>query len=119
MRELLLTGPRDVEADLETLLAGGTHDERLGESIVLRNLTSRSDVLWSYLLFTGYLKAIEVSWVDGRQWCKLAVPNAEIALALANIAQEKTARKIPAQKTPARKTPAKSKPTPTKAKSKR
>ena len=45
MRELLLTGPRGVEGELETLLAGGTLDKRIDESIALRDITSRSDAL--------------------------------------------------------------------------
>jgi hypothetical protein len=87
VRELLLAGPRGAESGIETLLAGGTLEKRIDENIVLRDLTSRSDEVWSFLLFTGYLKAIEVSMVEGRQWCKLTVPNAEIALALADMVQ--------------------------------
>jgi hypothetical protein len=87
VRELLLTGPRGVAADLEALLAGGTLDKRIDESIALRDVAARSDALWSFLLFTGYLKAVEVSFVDGRERGKLAVPNAEVALALADMAQ--------------------------------
>jgi hypothetical protein len=87
VRELLLTGPQGVQIGLETLLAGGTLDKRLDENIVLRDLASRPDAIWSFLLFTGYLKAIEVSIVDDRQWCKLAVPNREVAIALADMAQ--------------------------------
>jgi hypothetical protein len=87
VRELLLTGPRGVAAELETLLAGGTVDKRLDENMVLRDISSRSDAIWSFLLFTGYLKAVEISFVEGRQWGKLAVPNAEIALALGDMVQ--------------------------------
>ncbi len=87
VRELLLTGPRGVQAGFETLLAGGSLDKRVDENIVLRDVGARADAVWSFLLFTGYLKAIEVSMVDGRQWCKLAVPNAEVAIALADMAQ--------------------------------
>ncbi len=97
VRELLLTGSRGVEADLEALLAGGTLDKPIDESIVLRDLTSPSDVLWSSLLFTGYLKAVKVYPVEGQRWASLAVPNAEVARALADMAQEKTtARKATA-----------------------
>jgi hypothetical protein len=87
VRELLLSGSRGVAAELETLIAGGTLDKRLDESIVLRDIASRSDAVWSFLLFTGYLKAVLVAHVEGRQWGKLAVPNAEVGLALADMAQ--------------------------------
>ena len=87
VRELLLTGPEGAQAGFETLLAEGTLDRRIDENIVLRDLGSRPDAIWSFLLFTGYLKAVEVSMIDGRQWCKLAVPNTEVAIALADMAQ--------------------------------
>ncbi len=87
VRELLLTGPQGVKAELETLLSGGTLDRRIDENIVLRDIHSRSDAIWSFLLFTGYLKATEVSMVDGRQRGKLTVPNAEVAIALSEMAQ--------------------------------
>jgi hypothetical protein len=82
VRELLLTGPRGVEAELETVLAGGTLDKRIDESIALRDIASRSDALWSFLLFTGYLKAVEVYDVEGEAHARLMVPNREVAGAL-------------------------------------
>jgi hypothetical protein len=87
VRSLLLTGPRGVAAELETLLSGGALDKRIDENIVLRDLSTRSDALWSFLLFTGYLKVVEISWVAGRQWGKLSVPNTEVAVALSDMAQ--------------------------------
>ena len=88
VRELLLTGPKGARADLETLLAGGTIDKRLDESIVLRDIASRSDAVWSFLLFTGYLKAVEVSRVEGELYGRLAVPNVEVALALRSMTRD-------------------------------
>jgi hypothetical protein len=82
VRELLLTSPRGVRADLETLLAGGTIDKPIQESIVLRDVSSSSDAIWSFLLFTGYLKAVETSVVEAEIQGKLAVPNVEVAIAL-------------------------------------
>jgi Predicted AAA-ATPase/PD-(D/E)XK nuclease superfamily len=82
VRELLLTGPQGVKAELETLLAGGTLDKRIDENIVLREISSRSDAIWSFLLFTGYLKAVEVHYVEGEAHAQLAVPNREVAGAI-------------------------------------
>jgi Predicted AAA-ATPase/PD-(D/E)XK nuclease superfamily len=82
VRELLVTGPQGVRADLETLLSGGTIDRRIDENVVLRDLSPRSGAVWSFLLFSGYLKAVEASWVEGELWGKLAVPNTEVAVAL-------------------------------------
>jgi hypothetical protein len=82
VRELLLASPRGVDADLETLLAGGSLDKHIDESIVLRDLAARSDALWSFLLFTGYLKAVEIRYVDGEAEATLTIPNREVAGAL-------------------------------------
>ncbi len=87
VRDLLLTGPRGVQSELEALLAGGTIDEPVEENIVLRDVTADSGAVWSFLLFTGYLKAVEVSVVEGERWAKLAVPNAEVAIALRKMTQ--------------------------------
>jgi hypothetical protein len=82
VRELLLTGPGGVRAELETLLAGGTIDKRVEESIVLRDVSTDPGAVWSFLLFTGYLKPVELRLVDGERRARLAVPNAEVAIAL-------------------------------------
>jgi hypothetical protein len=87
VRELLLAGPDGAKVELETLLAGGTVEKRIDENIVLRDIALRSDAVWSFLLFTGYLKAVEVSFVDGVQRGTLAVPNTEVAILLRDMAQ--------------------------------
>ncbi|MFT3772347.1 MAG: PD-(D/E)XK nuclease domain-containing protein [Minicystis sp.] len=65
--------------ELEVLLAGGTIEEPIEESIALRDLATRSDAIWSFLLFTGYLKAIEVRYVEAEGTAVLAIPNLEVA----------------------------------------
>jgi hypothetical protein len=87
VRELLLTGPAGARAELETLVAGGTIEKPIDESIVLRDVSSRSDAVWSFLLFTGYLKAVEHWMVEGELWGKLAVPNVEVGLSLRRMAR--------------------------------
>jgi len=82
VRELLIAGPRGVRAELETLLAGGAIDRRIDENIVLRDISARSDAVWSFLLFTGYLKALEVRYVDDEAVARLVVPNREVANAI-------------------------------------
>ena len=82
VRELLLAGPRGAQAGLETLLAGGALEERIDENIVLRDVAKSSDAIWSFLLFTGYLKALEVRYVDMEAEARLVLPNREVAGAL-------------------------------------
>jgi Predicted AAA-ATPase/PD-(D/E)XK nuclease superfamily len=87
VRELLLTGPEGIQTDFDVLLAGGTLDKPIDESIVLRDISARTDAVWSFLLFTGYLKAVKVYAVEGQRWATLAVPNTEVAVALRGMAQ--------------------------------
>ncbi len=87
LRELLLTGPAGVREELEVLLSGGTIDKRIEENIVLRDLAADQDAVWSFLLFTGYLKPVKRWLLDGRLHASLAVPNTEVTIALRNMAQ--------------------------------
>jgi hypothetical protein len=87
VREQLVSGPEGVQAELEVLLAGGTVDKPVSENIVLRDVSPRSDVLWSFLLFTGYLKPTALWFVEGERWARLAVPNTEVAIALRGMAR--------------------------------
>ena len=41
------------------MLAGGTIDKPVDEDIALRDIETQSDALWSFLLFTGYLKIVD------------------------------------------------------------
>jgi Predicted AAA-ATPase/PD-(D/E)XK nuclease superfamily len=85
--ELLFTGSGGVAGELEVLLEGGTVEKTLEESIVLRDVTRDSNAVWSFLLFTGYLKPVELRTVDGRRLARLGVPNAEVAIALRRMAE--------------------------------
>jgi len=87
VRELLLASPIGARGELETLLAGGTIDKRIEENIVMRDLSLDPGAVWSFLLFTGYLKPVELRLVDGERRAQLAVPNAEVALALRKMAK--------------------------------
>ena len=87
VRELLLTGPGGVRAELETLLAGGAVEKRIEENIVLRDVSTNPGAAWSFLLFTGYLKPVELRLEEGERWAKLAVPNVEVTIALRKMAR--------------------------------
>ena len=87
VRELLLSGSEGIQADFDVLLAGGTLDRPIDENIVLRDIAARTDVVWSFLLFTGYLKVVKVYPVEGQRWATLSVPNAEVGLALRGMTQ--------------------------------
>jgi len=87
VRDLLVSGPEGVRVELSALLDGGTVDAPIDENIVLRDLSARPDATWSFLLFTGYLKAVEVREHDGELDARLAIPNREVAGELRRMAR--------------------------------
>jgi hypothetical protein len=85
VREILVGSPEGALEELETLLIGGIIDKQLEEDVALRDVTARSEALWSFLLFSGYLKATEV-YYDGTVFrVKLATPNREVSTELAGM----------------------------------
>lgn len=83
VRALLSAGPQGLRAELETLLSGGTIDKPIEEHIVLRDIEHEPDAVWSFLLFSGYLRAREL-FTDAShiQWARLDLPNLEVHAAL-------------------------------------
>ena len=75
------------QQDMETLLAGGTVAQVIDENTVLRSLTGSATALWSFLLFSGYLRAVDQVGTDERArpiW-QLTIPNREVRSAFAEV----------------------------------
>ncbi len=75
VRELLLK-EADLQPAITTLLAGGSIERSVDENVVLRDLTG--DHIWSFLLFSGYLKALSFREDQGRTLAELGIPNREV-----------------------------------------
>lgn len=60
------------------LLNGGTIDVPVDSNIVLRDIEKSPDAFWNFLLFSGYLKTVDVKIEMGRYFAKLAIPNLEV-----------------------------------------
>ena len=71
--------------EMERLLAGGTIEARIDESLVFRDLEQRAGALWSFLLFTGYLKPVSLRSSEGGVEASLAVPNREVMQAFRDV----------------------------------
>ncbi len=80
LRELLVEGGRVDGGDLETLLRGGAITKSVDEHLVLREVRSSSSSVWSFLLFSGYLRADAFLGDDamGRPQWSLSLPNLEV-----------------------------------------
>ena len=64
---------------IEKLLDGGTFWARIYKNLSYRDLKQNPDAIWSFLLYTGYLKALRVS-KDAYEIleAEVAIPNTEI-----------------------------------------
>ena len=73
---LVTGGGKEIRDEIGRLLEGQTVERPIYESIVMRDLDVRDDLLWSFLLFSGYLKtAGDPVYRNVRP---LAVPNEEV-----------------------------------------
>ncbi len=78
LRKLIGSADENIKSDLMHLLNGTAVEHAIRESIVFKDLDTQSDLIWSLLLFTGYLTYKSCTIKDGRKECNLIIPNQEI-----------------------------------------
>jgi hypothetical protein len=71
----------------ESVLAGDPIEVMINENMTFAEL-NKSDALWSLLLFSGYLTALEERYIDTQVSCLLQTPNQEIAALYRDIIRE-------------------------------
>lgn len=74
----LAKGSQEVKKDLESLIEGSEICKIIDSNVIMKNIEKTSDNLWSFLLFTGYLKTTNKTLKEGNLVCKLAIPNKEV-----------------------------------------
>ena len=78
LRRVIFAHGLGQHGELEALLRGDTIEKPVDDRVALRDLGQSPDAVWSFLLFTGYLKATRV-YMDGPvTMATLAVPNREV-----------------------------------------
>ncbi|MBE6853943.1 MAG: AAA family ATPase [Ruminococcus sp.] len=78
IRELIFTGGEETKSILQELMNGKSIRKPIYEDITYRNVDINSDYIWSFLLFTGYLKQIDM-YLDGDTlYCEMVIPNREV-----------------------------------------
>lgn len=79
IRQLLTRSGIGVQEDLSCLMRGESIRKKLTDFLVYGKIAGTPDALWSFLLFSGYLKVTTKSMSDdGELYASLAVTNKEI-----------------------------------------
>lgn len=78
IRRLIARAGALVKTDLETLLSNQTVQKTIQESIIFPDLDHQEGLVWSILLFTGYLTYTSFKMKEGKKVCSLTIPNMEI-----------------------------------------
>jgi hypothetical protein len=78
VEQLLTRGGVELQSELESLIKGESVEKPIEENIVFGELEHRDDLLWSFLLFGGYLKYVGKRELNKRWLYQLQIPNLEV-----------------------------------------
>ncbi len=78
IKKLITRASASLKSELEIILANKTVRQPIVETIIFPDLDHRSDLIWSLLLFTGYLTYQNYEMEKGKKVCSLMIPNQEI-----------------------------------------
>lgn len=91
IEQLLTRGGKELQAELESLIRGESLEKPVDENIVFRDLDKKENLLWSFLLFGGYLKYQTQRPDDfdpAITLCRLVIPNLEVRSMYLRIVQQ-------------------------------
>ncbi|QZY54090.1 PD-(D/E)XK nuclease domain-containing protein [Crassaminicella profunda] len=71
-------GGQTVKIELEDLIKGKDIVKPINEDIVMKDVNKDSENVWSFLLFSGYLKVVHEEFKRGKTYCHLRIPNLEV-----------------------------------------
>ena len=96
IESLLTNQGKELQEGLEQLIRGESIEKPIDENIVLKNITQREDLLWSFLLMGGYLKQTNKRWDpgSGKFYYKLSIPNEEVRITYASIIENYFTEKV-------------------------
>ncbi|MCP4105678.1 MAG: AAA family ATPase [Desulfobacteraceae bacterium] len=89
---LATRGGKELREELGQLLENGTITKPVHDNIVMRDLDTRDDLLWSFLLFSGYLRC--TGEAVRRNYYELEIPNEEVRIVYEDMIEQWFAEKI-------------------------
>ncbi len=94
--KLIREGSASVKLIMEDLLEGKSFRTEIDEQIIFNQLPHNESAIWSLLLASGYLKAVDYILKDGREEYELALTNREVCQMFKTMIEEWFARYTPA-----------------------
>ncbi len=97
IHDMIVDGSHETHTLLEKLASGETITKPIYEDVTYRNINVRNDTIWSFLLYTGYLKAIRIFQGDADMpHAELILPNKEVRMIYRTTIMDWTKEKISA-----------------------
>ncbi|AJA48706.1 hypothetical protein CPAST_c26390 [Clostridium pasteurianum DSM 525 = ATCC 6013] len=78
VKKFLSKSDETTKRDLEMLMEEKSIKKTVDDNIIMTEIEYSSENIWSFLLFTGYLKATKKENIDGELICELKIPNKEV-----------------------------------------
>ncbi|MFH1644235.1 MAG: AAA family ATPase [bacterium] len=78
IQELIKNGSDELKEDMELILSDKKVSKPVYENIAFQNIFRNTDVLWSFLLFSGYLTFENKELRDAKTHVDLKIPNVEV-----------------------------------------
>ncbi|MCB1158899.1 MAG: AAA family ATPase [Leptospiraceae bacterium] len=78
INHLLAHSNKDVKNELEQLIANNSITKRINSHIIFSDIERNSEALWSFLLFSGYLKTTKIIQDGKNIQYELMIPNLEV-----------------------------------------
>jgi hypothetical protein len=78
IKELFSRSGEKIKQDLKALIEDKTVTRVINENIVFPEIGSNENHLYSFLLFSGYLKHLKIIMKEELTFCELAIPNNEV-----------------------------------------
>ena len=97
---LLTKGGKELKEELELLVQGESINKAIEEDIVLKDVFTRENLLWSFLLMGGYLKqsAGRRDEATGKIYFSLSIPNKEVRMTYISIIDQFFSAKLESKK---------------------
>jgi hypothetical protein len=88
IKKLLLKGDNNMKLELEELISGNTINKIIDDNIVMSEVEESNENIWSFLLMSGYLKAVKTENIEGILNCELKIPNKEVNIFYKNLIEK-------------------------------